>query len=95
MVELNFKWADSMGDFQSGESLALNGVRVANYGWNSMRNRDSEEDRLLNYSGTILLPGLSGKASHVYGESEEQIKAKIEGIVTRWFDRVLAENRGG
>lgn len=80
-MELNFKWKEKTASYQTGESLYLNIIRVASYGWNSGRSK-AEKDNSKDWVGHITLPQAPGG---IYGKDQDEIKAKIECIVINWF----------
>lgn len=89
-MDIKGEWRTKTGRFQSGESLYLNRVCVGGYEWNSCRPRGSAEtDR---YVGNISLP--STKSTHVFGDSEEEVKLKVERVVNNWFKEALAKTGG-
>jgi len=92
MKKLKFVWVQKKGQYQTGESLYLNKIRVADYEWNSWRSKtEAGQSNTRNYIGTILLPSLSDSVKHVYGESPDEIKPKIESVVTNWFKEATRE----
>lgn len=78
-MKLKFKWVRKTGQFQTGENLYRNGMVVAGYSWNMERRRDSQVDT---WKGFIDLPSLSKNRS-VVANTEEDIKSKIEAIITK------------
>ena len=76
---------ENKGQYQTGESLYLGGVRVASYAWNGYRQK-GDTDSNTRYLGQIILPSLAEKTA--YGSSLEDIKSKIEFVVTSWFKEV-------
>ena len=86
MDKLNFQWRENKGQYQTGETLYLGKIRVASYGWNGSRSRGDTDDNT-RYYGRITLPSL--RDTGVYGSSPEDIKPKIEKVVTSWFREAL------
>jgi len=85
-VELEFDWRENKAQYQTGESLYLNRILVASYGWNSSQSKGNE-DITKRYSGRLILPSL--RNSSVYAASESDIKVEIERIVNNWFTEAL------
>ena len=83
--ELNFKWKEKTGRYQNGKSLYLNKICVGSCDWNDMRSRGSTE--LNRYVGNILLPSL--KFDSLFGDDENEVKAKVEKGVNAWFNEAL------
>ncbi len=86
MTRLNFKWVKRVAQYSTGEYLYLNKIRLAGYHWNSARSQGTKDDST-DWTGEVDLPFL--KTQQVYAESEEEIKAKVEEIVTSWFSEAL------
>ena len=85
-MKLNFQWKENKAQYQTGESLYLNRIRLGSYGWNASRSKsESERDNLKDWAGDIALPSLSDTVKRVYGSSTEEVKVKIEEIVTNWL----------
>lgn len=84
--KLKFNWVENTKQYQTGKSLYLGKIKVANYEWNAMMSRDNI-DLKQRYSGRITLPSLSNDG--VYGENETDIKIEIERIVNNWFSEAL------
>ena len=85
LIELNFKWVVKRGQFVSGQNLKLNRIVVAGYFWNMARPQGTDKD--LNWHGRIHLPSLVEE--EVFAKAEEEIKTKIEQVVTNWFTEAL------
>ncbi len=86
-MKLNFQWKENKARYQTGESLYLDRICIGSYGWNSCRSKsESERDNLEDWSGSLLLPSLSGSARRVYASSIEEVKAKMEKVATNWFN---------
>ena len=83
-MDLHFKWVKNIARHQTGESLYLNKIRVGSYGWNASRSK-SNKDESIDWVGRIELPSLSDIAKTAYGNTETEVKVKIEQIVTSWF----------
>jgi len=88
MSELYFKWRENKAQYQTGESLYLNGICVASFSWNSLRSQGNR-DNSINWTGCIVLPSLSNK--YIYGSTPDEVKIKIEKAVTLWFEKALAK----
>lgn len=87
-MKINFKWKGNTAQYQTGESLYLNKIRVASYEWNSSRSKsDSKRSNADDYVGQTLLPQAN---RNTYGETPQMVKTKIEHIVTSWFEEALA-----
>ncbi len=82
---MNFKWVKNKAQYQTGESLYLNRIRVGGYGWNSARSKSDEFGDSINWVGDLDLPSLTDKGKRVYGSNQEEVKAKLERVVTQWF----------
>ncbi len=78
---MQFKWKRKTGQFQSGESLYINRIRVAGFEWNSSRSKGDTEAP--DWVGHIELPSLNN--NRMYGHGEAEVKSKIEQVVTAWF----------
>ena len=85
MKALQFKWKVKTGQFQSGESLYLNRIRLGGYEWNSLRSRDDPDAP--NYTGSLTLPSL--KDNTVFGNTTDEIKFKLENKTNDWFQEAL------
>lgn len=90
-MELNFEWKENKGQYQSGETLYLNKIIVASYGWNSATSKADPDREDKKYSGRINLPSL--KDNTRYGNTQEIVKTKIEITVKNWFKEALAPNQ--
>ena len=77
----NFKWKTKKGQFDTGESLYLNRIRLGGFSWNSAR---THMDKSTSWVGSVTLPSLTN--NRVYGATPEEIKPQMEKIVTEWFD---------
>ena len=88
MIKLNFEWKENKGQYQTGESLYLNKIRIGSYGWNSARSQSKKDDSI-DWAGQVELPSLSDIARRVYGKTPDDVKAKIEQIVTNWFTEAI------
>ena len=88
MNKLSFKWVENKAQYQTGESLYLNRIRMGSYGWNSSRSQ-SNRDASIDWSGQVELPSLSDTAKHVLGSTSDEIKARMEHVVTNWFKEAL------
>lgn len=91
-MNLKFTWKKKTRQYQQGASVYLNRIRVGSFDWNSGRSRDeSETDDSSRWVGYIELPSLTDKSKRVYGVTPEEIKPKIERVVTSWFTEALKE----
>lgn len=81
---MKFIWARKTGTYQTGCNLYLNKIRVAGYTWNSSRSQGNPKNEP-DWAGYIDLPSL--KNASVSGDTEGEIKTKIERVVTDWFNR--------
>ena len=83
--DLNFKWKVKTGQYQNGKGLYLNKICVGGCDWNSSRSKgDTEPNR---YVGYLSLPSL--KFDRTFGDSEDEVKAKVERVVSAWFNEAL------
>jgi len=87
MDKLNFKWVENKAQYQTGETLFLNNIRIASYGWNSEMSKDDPDRDAKQWSGRIMLPSL--KNDFRYGSTQEIVKTKIEITVKNWFNEAL------
>jgi len=83
---MEYTWRTKTGQFQSGESLYLNGICVGGYGWNACQ---PKHDKSKDWAGEVSLPSLKTKV--VFGSTEEEIKATMERTVSGWFKEALAK----
>ncbi len=83
-MDLHFKWVKNKARYQTGESLYLNKIKIGSYSWNSAQSQGNHIESM-NWEGRIELPSLSDKARTVYGGTQDEIKHKIEQIITNWF----------
>lgn len=90
MVDLNYRWTRKTGRYQIGESLKLNRICVGGYSWNSAKPQSSK-DASITWVGNIELPSLRDGSKRVYGGTEAEIRAKVEQIVTGWFNEALRQ----
>ena len=86
-MKLNFQWKQKTAQFQTGESLYLNGIRVADYGWNGLRSRTGSHDNN-DWVGGALLPQAT---KTLYDDAQDELKAKLERLVTMWFEKAIAK----
>jgi hypothetical protein len=86
--EMNFVWKTKTGQYQTGEILTVNLIRLADYSWNSSLSKDETEENKIahRYVGNINLPGLI--TLRIYGATPDGIKSSIENRVTKWFEAV-------
>ena len=82
---MKFIWMGKTGASQSGCTLYLNRIRVAGYSWNSSRPQSKIREEP-DWTGYIDLPSLKNKGAS--GNTEDEIKARIEKVVTDWFKEV-------
>lgn len=85
-MKLNFKWKENTGQYQTGESLYLNRIKVGSYGWNSSRSRSDPKDSTKDYVGQTILPQAT---SSFYGQTTDEVKTKIERHIKAWFVEAL------
>ena len=90
MTKLNFTWKKKTGQYQQGDALYVNKIRLASFDWNSGRSQ-GDTDQSTRYVGYIELPSLSDTSKKVYGGTPEEIKPKIEQVITNWFNEALRE----
>ncbi len=88
-MKLNFKWKKNTAQYQTGESLYLNKIKIGGYGWNSFRSKSAASvDN--DWAGQTVLP----QATQVlYGKDQDEVKARIEHLVTSWFKEALVEEK--
>lgn len=91
MSNLNFKWVENKGRFQSGESLYLNRINIGSYGWNSGRVKSDGLGDSIDWAGELSLPSLGEKAKRVFGSNPDEVKAEVERVVISWFKEALKE----
>lgn len=84
---MNYIWKKKTGQYQTGCNLYLNRIHLGGYEWNSMRSQGTDEPT--DWAGHINLPSLM--KSTVYGITIEEIKAKMEKLVTEWFNEILRD----
>ena len=84
MVKLQFTWKRKTATYETGESLYLNRIHIAEFSWNISRSQGDTEAP--DWAGQIRLPSL--KNNRVYGHSEAEIRTRIEHIVTMWFKEI-------
>lgn len=85
-MKFKFEWVIRRGAFASGERLLLNGVCLAVVSYNACR---SAGETKKTYMAQIFLPSLEEGVKSMYGENEEELKNRVEGVVTRWLQTVL------
>jgi hypothetical protein len=85
-----FKWKQLTGTYQNGEDLLLNKIYIASCIWNSGRSRDADDST--RYVSNITLPSLSDKVKRMYASSLEELKPKVEKVITHWFDEALKQS---
>ena len=88
-MNLNFQWKRQIGEYQNGENLYLNKIYIASCSWNSVRSRD--DDDTTRYVSNITLPSLSDKAQRMYASSLEELKPRVEKVITNWFTEALRQ----
>ncbi len=84
---LNFRWKKKTGQFL-GDCLYVNKIHIGGYDWNSARSQ-RETDDATRWVGYIDLPSLTDKSKRVYGANPDEVKIKIEKVVTNWFTEAL------
>ena len=82
---LKFLWKDKTGMYQNGKGLYLNKIHAGGCGWDDMRSKGDTEPN--HYVGYLLLPSL--KFRKIFGDSEDEVKAKVEKVVNAWFNEAL------
>ncbi len=86
--ELDFRWVEQKGQYQIGQNVYLNKICVGSCRWNDRRSKDNK-DTSTDWVGNIVLPSLKETSSRVYGSTQDEVKAKVERIVTSWFKVAL------
>ena len=86
-MNLNLVWKKNEAQYQTGETLYLNNILVASYGWNSGMSKGDPDRDEKQWSGQITLPSLKNKFR--YGSTQEMVKTKIEITVKNWFKEAL------
>ena len=89
-MNLKFRWVVKTGQYQNGESVYLNRIRVGMFDWNGARSRDAPHDNN-DWICRVLLPSLKETSKVAYSDSREEAKAKIERTVTNWFKVALGK----
>jgi len=89
-MKLTFKWKEDTAQYQTGESLYLNKIKVGSYGWNSTRSKSDLREEL-DWVGQTLLPQAGQR---LYGQNQDEVKVKIERLVTSWFNETLSKAEG-
>jgi len=87
-MKLNFIWEENKSQYSTGETLYLNKIRVASYGWNLAMSKTDTDREEKQWSGWIDLPSL--KDNTRYGSTQEIVKTKIEITIKNWFKEALA-----
>ena len=85
MDKLNFTWVEKKAQYQTGEALYLNRIKLGAFYWNSSRSKSDEQDDSNNWVGELALPSLSGKSKRVFGSNPDEVKMKMEQITIEWF----------
>jgi hypothetical protein len=89
LIKLNFIWKPKTAQYETGERLFLGRICVAGWQWNGGR---SQSDKTTpDYVGNTVLPQLN---KQIFGTIEE-VKTKLEQIVTLWFNETLGIDGGG
>ena len=83
---LNFNWRRKEAQYQTGEALFLNKIRLGGYSWNSSRPGGEDGDK---WAGIVDLPTLAHDSKYTFGNSEEALKLRMENIVSAWFKEAL------
>ncbi len=89
MNKLSFKWVENKAQYQTGESLYLNRIRMGSYNWNGSRSKSDELGDSINWEGYVTLPSLADTSKKVYSDNADDIKTKVEQIITNWFKEAL------
>lgn len=90
MSHAKWEWKVKTGRFQNGHNLYLNGILIGSCDWNVGRARGSSEADT--YVGNVFLPSIVKNC--VYGNNQEEVKAKVERVVNAWFDKALTKTGG-
>ncbi len=88
-MKLNFHWKQQTGEYQNGENLYLNRIYLASCTWNSARSRDADDST--RYVSSITLPSLSDRVNRMYASSLEELKPRVERVITDWFTEALRQ----
>ena len=91
-MKLNFIWKGKTGLYQWGEVLFVNKIRLASCDWNSARSQ-SDTNQDTKWVGYIRLPLLPDKSQRMYGSTPEEIKGRIEQVVTNWVNELIKEKK--
>ena len=89
-MNLKFRWVDKKARYRTGESVYLGKICVGNYSWNSGQSQ-SNRDALIDWVGNITLPSLGDSSKRVYGSTPYVVRARIEQIITSWFEEATKE----
>ena len=87
MNKLSFKWVENKAQYQTGEYLYLNRIRVGSYSRNSCRPRNEGDST--KWEGDIFLPSLLDGSKRIFDANADVLKGRLERIVTNWFREVL------
>jgi len=90
-MKLNLEWEENKRQYQTGETLYLNKIKIASYSWNSSMSKTDPDREGKRWIGRINLPSLKDKTC--YGNTEEIIKTRIEITVENWFKEALTPNQ--
>ena len=80
---MEIKWVEKTGQFANGKNAMVGKWAVGSVDWNSMKSQGSN----LNYSATIMLPGLKNNCGAF--ESEADARAKVANTIMGWFAMAL------
>ena len=92
MEKLSFYWKGKTATFETGERLYVNRICVASYNWDGVTPIEERKERG-NWAGHIDLPSLKNREG-LYANDTIQLKARIEKIITQWFNEALAKAEG-
>jgi hypothetical protein len=77
-MKLNFQWKQQTGQYESGENLYLNNIKVGLVSHNLTRDYV--------WRASILLPRID---KNIYGNNISELKRDIELLITAWFEEAL------
>jgi alpha-acetolactate decarboxylase len=81
-MKLEYKWKTKVG-YGSGEYLTIHGIVVGGYSWHITKDRKD-------WVGHVSLPGIK-KDFIIEGDTQEEIRSKVERTVHLWFHKILAK----
>ena len=86
---MKLNWKKNTHTYQTGHSLFINKIRVGSYEWNACMGKGDTNKEARQYTGHVLLPRM--KTADVYGSSPEEVRGRVERIVTAWFREINRE----